>query len=502
MVLQNMKFSGYKGLARMKLRIDYTKKGSEEVIDRLSDYIEKWRIRKMRIQRNSTLVSQEIRKRNTHRIDVSESAVNPVVLPRNRRENSSDPMEASDVARIRRKTNPVAEPAGTVQSRRSAPEHVLPRRDGVAGSVRGHKTAPEKEKLDVKKVFSRIGISILTMLLAVVLLVISVDLVVLHGPSKAARDRFVLTVTETSAGKFLATWFLSDKVVQNIIKENAVIGNNSTTDTTLIKLPGDDETDPGNTDDKTDINSVQLIDIEGKTYKGKLLIVQNPKRVFIGTPAAYGNDKEGVSTIEMVRNTNALYGINGGGFYDTGKGNGGVPTGRENSDGVVISKGNLMWGERNREYEIIGINKQGIMILGKMTAQQALERDIVEALNFGPYLVMNGEACEVGGFTEAGLNPRSAIGQRSDGAMLILTIDGRQPSSMGATYEDLIEIMMNYGAVNAANLDGGSSTYMAQNSESENNPKIITQCASLYGPRKMATSILVSRVDQINSQYE
>ena len=63
---------------------------------------------------------------------------------------------------------------------------------------------------------------------------------------------------------------------------------------------------------------------------------------------------------------------------------------------------------------------------------------------------------------EAGLNPRTAIGQRSDGAMLLLTIDGRQPSSMGATYEDLIEVMMNYGAVNAANLDGGSSTYGAE----------------------------------------
>ena len=485
----------------MKLRIDYTKKGSEEVIDRLSDYIEKWRIRKMRIHRNSAPVSREIRKRNTHRIDVPESAVSPVIS-KNRSEKSSDLIETSGTAGVRRKTNPVADPVRKVQPRRNPPENVLPPRASVAASARGHRTLPEKEKLDVKKVFSRIGISILTMLLAVVLLVISVDLVVLHGPSKAARDRFVLTVTETSAGKFLATWFLSDEVVQNIIKENAVIGSNSTTDTTLIKLPSDDETDPGNTNVKTDINSVQLIDIEGKTYKGKLLIVQNPKRVFIGTPVAYGNDKEGVTTIDMVRNANALYGINGGGFYDTGKGNGGVPTGRENSDGIVISKGNLMWGERKREYEIIGINKQGIMVLGKMTAQQALDSGIVEALNFGPYLVVNGEACEVGGFTEAGLNPRSAIGQRSDGAMLILTIDGRQPSSMGATYEDLIEIMMNYGAVNAANLDGGSSTYMAQNSESENDPKIITQCASLYGPRKMATSILVNRVDQINSQYE
>ena len=81
-----------------------------------------------------------------------------------------------------------------------------------------------------------------------------------------------------------------------------------------------------------------------------------------------------------------------------------------------------------------------------------------------------------------------AIGQRADGAILIVTIDGRQPTSVGASYEDLIEIMMNYGAINAANLDGGSSTYMVQNEENANNPKIITQTASLYGPRRMATA--------------
>lgn len=472
----------------MKLRIDYTKKGSEEVIDKLSAYIEKWRIRKMRTQRTDPVASGQARRRNTHRVDPNRPSAgsgNPA---------AGRPSSASD-----RRSFQSAPPRRTS----AAAQRTSAARRGNASSERIRKPFPEKEKIGAKAVFCRIGISVLTLLLAVVVLALSADLIVLHGPSKAARDRFVLTVTETSAGKFLATWFLSDETVKNIIEGNAVIGSDSKTDTTLIKLPGKDETDPGNPGgDKTDLNSVQLIDIEGKTYKGKLLIVQNPKRVFIGTPEAYGENREGVSTIDMVRNANALYGVNGGGFYDTGKGNGGVPTGRENSSGIVISKGNLMWGERSRQYEIIGINKQGIMVLGKMTGQEALDSGIVEALNFGPYLVMNGEACEVGGFTEAGLNPRTAIGQRADGAMLILTIDGRQPSSMGATYEDLIEIMMNYGAVNAANLDGGSSTYMAQNSETANDPQIITQCASLYGPRKMATSILVGRADQVNSQYE
>ncbi|MBR5787031.1 MAG: phosphodiester glycosidase family protein [Clostridia bacterium] len=432
----------------MKYKINYSKHGSEQVVDRLCDYIEKWQSRKQNAAFVPVKKIQSRRPSNINRIS----------------DDNIEIKQHNDVKRVQKPQN-------------------------------------TKKKNSAKTVLSRVGISFLTFLLAIVMLALCADIIVLHGPSESARDRFVLTVTETSAAGFLATWFLSDETVESIINNNAIVDSSGQTDPTLIKLP-DGENDENNGDEPVDINSVQLIDIEGKTYKGKLLIVQNPKRVYIGTPAAYGNDKEGVTTLNMVKNDNALYGINGGGFYDTGKGNGGIPTGRENSSGIVISKGVLMYGSKSREYEVIGINKQGVLVLGKMTAQQALDSGIVEALNFGPYLVMNGKACEVGGFTEAGLNPRTAIGQRADGAMLLLTIDGRQPSSMGATYEDLIEIMMNYGAVNAANLDGGSSTYMAQNQESENNPQIITQCASLYGPRKMATSILVSRADQINTQYE
>ena len=94
-----------------------------------------------------------------------------------------------------------------------------------------------------------------------------------------------------------------------------------------------------------------------------------------------------------------------------------------------------------------------------MTGQQALDRGIRDALSFGPVLVMNGKASTVKG-SGSGLNPRTAIGQRADGAVLLLVIDGRQPASLGATYADLIEIMLDFEAVNAANLDGGNSTGM------------------------------------------
>lgn len=67
----------------------------------------------------------------------------------------------------------------------------------------------------------------------------------------------------------------------------------------------------------------------------------------------------------------------------------------------------------------------------------------------------------------------------------MLVIDGRQVNSLGASYADVINVMLEYGAVNAANLDGGSSSLMYYKGE------YINSCASLYGPRNMPTSIIV-----------
>ena len=58
-------------------------------------------------------------------------------------------------------------------------------------------------------------------------------------------------------------------------------------------------------------------------------------------------------------------------------------------------------------------------------------------------------------------NPRTAIGQREDGTVLLLVTDGRGISGhLGATASDLIDVMSKNGAVNAANIDGGSSSSM------------------------------------------
>ena len=122
----------------------------------------------------------------------------------------------------------------------------------------------------------------------------------------------------------------------------------------------------------------------------------------------------------------------------------------------------FVWGDLKKTYEVIGFNNDNILIVGSMTGQQALDAGIRDALSFGPILVMNGKASTVKG-SGSGLNPRSAIGQRADGAILLLAIDGRRADSLGASYADLIDIMLEYGAVNAANLDGGNSTGLVYN---------------------------------------
>lgn len=55
----------------------------------------------------------------------------------------------------------------------------------------------------------------------------------------------------------------------------------------------------------------------------------------------------------------------------------------------------------------------------------------------GPVLIMNGEINQEAYNSNSGWNPRTAIGQRKDGAVVFVCIDGRQAGSAGGTYKDV-----------------------------------------------------------------
>ncbi|MGN0515036.1 MAG: phosphodiester glycosidase family protein [Lachnospiraceae bacterium] len=341
----------------------------------------------------------------------------------------------------------------------------------------------------MKKVISRILIFFALTLLMLVLCLYCVMWVCVNGPSKRAKELFIMSVRETSAVGFLADWFCTPEEIEQIeLSKQAVVTDEVDTSLIVIDKKPTEDTDNQNkqvTDKKEDEKEkepeepIEIINVSGSTYKGLMMIVKDPSRVKVGTSSAtYSSDVPGKRVEEMIENYGAIAGINAGGFDDPqGYGNGGIPL------GIVISEGEFKYGNLDSSYELIGLNKDNVLIAGTMTARKALETGIRDAVSFGPILVLNGEATQAS--QGGGLNPRTAIGQRSDGAILLLVIDGRQSSSLGASYADLAEIMIEYGAVNAANLDGGSSSVMYYKGE------LLNSCASLSGPRKMPTCILV-----------
>ena len=295
-----------------------------------------------------------------------------------------------------------------------------------------------------------------------------------YGASPAARDLVVSSVMETMQGRFLARWFMSDEQITYILsgqdKLDFTPDSPETEDEDIPVIEIVTEIPP---ETKAD---VILEDIKGSTYKGKILIVSDPSRVSVLTSYPFEENGRGEKLLDMAKQSGSLAAINGGAFLDRG---GDMPM------GITISHGELLFGEPDTEYNIIGFDSDNVFIVGRMTAQAALNAGIRDAVSFSPILIKDGVAQNVSRYS-SGLNPRTAIGQRADGAVLLLVIDGRQPHSLGANYQDMIDIMLDYGAVNAATLDGGSSSVMVYENE------IITSCSSFYGPGRIPTCFAVS----------
>lgn len=303
------------------------------------------------------------------------------------------------------------------------------------------------------------------------------------GPSETARELFVMSVRETSAIGFLANIYLSDEEIAQIEKGKGP-EEYVETDTSLITIAAE-ESDHSETGDAwglvdEDGDGIIIDPVKGPNFIGYMMIVQDPSRVIMGSvPESYYI--RGYTVAEMVEHFDAVAGINAGGFVDPdGQGNGSIP------DTLTVVDGKIYLGGIGGGF--VGFDSNHIMHVGCQSEQDIIAADIQYGVCFGPVLIQNGEPCELE--NHGGMNPRTAIGQRSDGAVLMLVIDGRQVASLGATYVDLTEIMMRYGAVNACNLDGGSSSLMWYDGGYVNN------CASVIGIRPVPTSFVVLKTGE------
>lgn len=204
----------------------------------------------------------------------------------------------------------------------------------------------------------------------------------------------------------------------------------------------------------------------GAKYVGYLAVIYDPSHVKLAKSSGAGTfeGSYGETLATIARKNDAIVAINAGGFYDPNwNSNGGIPHGDVFIDGELDStyRSAKLGG-------IIGFTKDNKLVLKNMTTEEAMEMGIRDAVDWGPFLIVDGvNKYPYDTYWECG---RTAIGQRKDGIVLLLVIDGLQEHSKGASYKDLADIMSRYGAVNAANLDGGTSTSMVENGEYVNSP--------------------------------
>ena len=209
-----------------------------------------------------------------------------------------------------------------------------------------------------------------------------------------------------------------------------------------------------------------ISEIVGTGYRGKIMLIDDPARVWVGSIPDSQKGKEGLRIKDMLKYHNAVAGINASGFNDPlENGLGGEPVGMSCSNGEF-------WGSYVTYYGSIVLTTTNKLVVGKIDIWK--DYNIRDGIQFGPVLIANGET-KVTGSAGYGMHPRTAIGQRADGVIAFLVIDGRSTTSMGCTVGELANILQKYNIVNAACCDGGASSLIAYNGE------IITNNSS-YNP--------------------
>lgn len=308
--------------------------------------------------------------------------------------------------------------------------------------------------------------NILTIILSICDVIAITVLFLLYGPYRGFRDWLVTTAMSTMSHQYFATVFYSDDKIAKVLASNNTIEPEGNTNTNLIVSEEKDYIDEYDKEvlDREEGAIYKLIEIDEGSYSGYMAVIYDPSKIKLVTSKNLGYSGEYL--VNMAKRENAVVAINGGGFVDVdGFGNGGQPVGTLIQNGKILNNNSYSY---NRG--IIGFTNDNKLYLGKISASEAVNIGIRDAVEFGPFLIVNGESAFINGNGGYGFHPRSAIAQRQDGIVLFLVIDGRSLKSRGADMNELVEIFLRYHAYNAANLDGGNSSVLVINNKIVNHP--------------------------------
>ncbi len=286
---------------------------------------------------------------------------------------------------------------------------------------------------------------------------------IFNGPSPAAQEILTMSLIEASATKWVPALFIGEERVAEIrTSVNADLPQEVSSSTKVVIQKGSALT--ATTDEwKNHPDGIRIEHVPGDTYNAHVMIVRDPSTVYMGTSTEkFSTNIPGKRITEMMEaNPDAVAAINAGAFFDDGTVSSAVGS---YPLGLVMAEGNCVWssGKQPGLEGFAGFNEENILVVStkNLSKAEAEAQKIRDGCCFGPVLIMDGEVNMEAYNNKSGWNPRTAIGQRADGAVIFVCIDGRQVGSPGGTYADIINIMEEYGAVNACNMDGGSSSVM------------------------------------------
>lgn len=357
---------------------------------------------------------------------------------------------------------------GTKRSHYSCVKILKPKEKEVL-SLKYKKLKRKRRNRMILLAVRRTFLVIFVVLILCVFAVYRLGYVITNGPSETARNQLVLSLKQASATKWVPGLFLSEDEVNSIVEKSqkqttTVINYEDIKKNPQSNSPDTSGSQPEETDFWADaIDGMKLITLNGSTYKAYVLLVKDPANVFVGTSTSnYGSASIGAQIFTVVKrykDIGAVAAINGGEFPDDGgHGRGERPV------GLTYSQGKCVWNDEKRR-TFMGFDKNNRLIVkNSMTKDEADRLGIRDGVCFGSGNVLidnDGENVKLYyADNDNSTAQRTAIGQAADGTVILVVTDGRTASSLGATRNDIINIMVSYNAVAAGMLDGGSSTQM------------------------------------------
>ena len=205
-------------------------------------------------------------------------------------------------------------------------------------------------------------------------------------------------------------------------------------------------------------------------YPAYIVVIYHPEDVVLLRSRAFNtrDHYSGLSTVkQMTKAVGAVVGINGGGFMNDSR-----TYGIDTPTGWIIKDSKIIWTRTDKNKgNIIGIDNNNRLRLIQATGNEAIEMGIRDAMEFGPFLIVDGVKQKLGlyagGFQRTS---RTVIAQREDGIMLFVVTDNYGRFYQGPNMNELADKLLLYGVVNAANLDGGGSSQLVVNGKLYNHP--------------------------------